>query len=585
MESVTDHLKRLREERIAREKARIEKLRELNLKKVAVKNHIHVNTSAKRPSSVPVTAKPRQALSQVKLEGKSSSLIPGPSDKVANKTTNAVKTTTSAPKVTVNQKPSAKTDKSLANDSKTTGNTIKRVPNNEANKSKTSLIPNNTKKVLTERKPDLISNLGCKQGFPIRKDNMTTNLKLRKSLAVTNTKPEPIASRKSMIPKIPGSSMTSQSAPQNSVFERLYKPKYTQENHVNDVKKLQTDPDYLKKVIRTSGLILNKRHTVFEATKPKAAPVRRSISAVHFKRIGKHELSNCIQKFSSIGEKLNSVHLKHINEDENVKDEVVSAIRSERKKVKFMTPMSSFNTPRPEELQGRLKSWLAKRGKSLDSYHHLQCFGIHHLPHTINFDPKQFDEENKENIAVESDSDDDSYTETMNEEIPATKQWRNVSSVNDSVDLNESHDTTATCSDVVNTDNIVVGALNDLTEILREGYDWQQCARWLRAIRERFPACARHSAYWECRAALEEARGDLPASVQCWEEAIANGTEHTVAEASLDHLLDKFMQLKISPNSGKRQPDPKFVDMKNVFKSTIIRFAVQQAKLSVNRLG
>ncbi|CAH0601912.1 unnamed protein product [Chrysodeixis includens] len=406
---------------------------------------------------------------------------------------------------------------------------------------------------------------------------MTTNLKLRKSLAVTNTKPEPAAARKSMIPKIPGSSMTSQS--QNSVFERLYKPKYTQENHVNDVKKLQTDPDYLKKVIRTTGLILNKRHTVFEASRPKAAPVRRSISAVHFKRIGKHELSNCIQKFSSIGEKLNSIHLKHINEDDNVKDEVVSAIRSERKKVKFMTPMSNFNTPRPEELQSRLKSWLAKRGKSMDSYHHLQCFGIHHLPHTIAFDSKQFDEENKENIAVESDSDDDSYSETMNEEVPATKQWRNVSSVNDSVDLNESHDTTATCSDVVNTDNVVVGALNDLTEILREGYDWQQCARWLRAIRERFPSAAHTAAYWECRAALEETRGDLPASVQCWEEAIANGTEHTVVEASLDQLLDKFMQLKISPNSGKRQPDPKFVDMKNVFKSTIIRFAVQQAKL------
>jgi hypothetical protein len=44
-------------------------------------------------------------------------------------------------------------------------------------------------------------------------------------------------------------------------------------------------------------------------------------------------------------------------------------------------------------------------------------------------------------------------------------------------------------------------------------------------VRERFPRAAGAAAYWECRAALEETRGDLPASVQCWEEAIAKGTE------------------------------------------------------------
>lgn len=255
-------------------------------------------------------------------------------------------------------------------------------------------------------------------------------------------------------------------------------------------------------------------------------------------------------------------------------------MKSERKKVTFVTPVPNLNTPRPEELQARLKAWLQKRGKSLDSYHHLQCFGIHHLQKNLCFDNKPYDEENKENIALESDSDNDSYTENMNEEDNVNK-WRTASIVSDSVDFNESQNTTSTYSDALNMDEVLIGALNDLTELLREGFAWEQCARWLRAIRERFPSAIGSAAYWECRAALEERRGDLPASVQCWEEAIAKGTEQSVVEANLDQLLDKFMQLKISPNSGKsrRQVDPKLVDVKNVFKSTIIRFAVQQAKL------
>ncbi|XP_021199771.3 uncharacterized protein LOC110383323 [Helicoverpa armigera] len=597
MDSVSDRLNKLREERIAREKARIEKLRELNLKKYnkdgestrnsttnlsmvnksvksevnfknpgPVKNNFHVNGTSKRPISVPTLkkelVKPKTDVKKSNFNGVNSNKnIPNIDKKPANPSNFDRKNVT---------------DKKVQNNEKKplqVSNLPKLAQNNDKKPPQVSNLPKFEKKFNTTT-----ANNVKKQHFPIRKaDSMTTNVKVRQSLAVTNNKPTNNIARKSMIPQ--NSSKTTSNV---SVFERLYKPKTVPQIQVNDVEKLHTDPNYLKKVIRNTGLILNKRHTVFENTKPKIAmPVRRSISAVHFKRIGKEELGNCIHKWASIGDKLNNVHLKHINEDENInEDRVVSAVKSERKKVTFMTPMGNLNTPRPEELQARLKSWLQKRGKSLDSYHHLQCFGLHHLPHSIKFDPKAFDEENKENIAVESDSDDDSYTENMNGEVKESEKWRTASVVSDSVDFNESQNTTVTCSDVVNLDDVVVGALNDLTEILREGFDWEQCARWLRAIRERFPGAPQCAAYWECRAALEERRGDLPASVQCWEEAIAKGTERSVVEANLDQLLDKFMQLKISPSSGKRrQADPKLVDVKNVFKSTIIRFAVQQAKL------
>lgn len=105
------------------------------------------------------------------------------------------------------------------------------------------------------------------------------------------------------------------------------------------------------KVIKDSNLLFNKRHTVFEQLKS-TAPVRRSISAVHFKRIPKSELANCITKWSSC-ENVNKTPLKEINEDELVKhDKLVSAVKSERKKVTFQRA-SIHNGPTTAELQTR----------------------------------------------------------------------------------------------------------------------------------------------------------------------------------------------------------------------------------------
>lgn len=395
-----------------------------------VKNNFHVNGTTKRPISAPLfkNAKPKIG-------------------------TNAVETTKVDKVLPANErKPlTATVDKKIA---KGTSNKLFETKKPIDRKPATSTQLNKDKKPAVHERKSSVPNINLS----------------RKSLAPPE-KPKWNQARKSLAPtKTPQSASKTTTASNNSVFERLYQNKPTHNTHASDVEKLQTDPNYLKKVIRTTGLILNKRHTVFDV-KPKVdVPVRRSISAVHLKRISKHELNNCIHKWSSIGDKLNKVHLKHINEDEKVhEDKVISAIKSERRKVTFLTPVPSLNTPRPEELQARLKSWLQKRGKSLDSYHHLQCFGIHHLPRSLRFDTKLYDDENKENIAVESDSDDGSYTENMNEEAEnVNNKWRTASIVSDSVDFNESQNTTTTCSDVINTDEVVIGALNDLTELLRE---------------------------------------------------------------------------------------------------------------------
>ncbi|KAL0858876.1 hypothetical protein ABMA27_011320 [Loxostege sticticalis] len=586
MSSVEERLNKMREERLAREKARIDKLRELNLKKYNKNEPQHPAKHA--VSNISLAAKP------VKTDNPSNirSGIPTATNSTKN---NAV------PKMKNNFHVNGTTKRPVSVPLPTKKPAVKDSTVNQKPKSLTMVkkeapkITKDAKPLKEIRKPSSIPKVTQKKPVNIDKNNQTTKSvsnprDIRKSFAPkpnTSLLKSTLMSRKSLQPP----KTDSKTNPRESVFDRLYKPKPVAKKVTDDVHKLQTDPNYLKKVIKDSGLIMNKRHTVFDVKTKVDPPVRRSISAVHFKRISKSEMNNCIHKWSSIGEKLDKIHLNDINEDETVKeDKVISAVKSERKRVKFQTPVPfNFNTPKPEELQARLKSWLQKRGKSLDSYHHLQCFGIHHINQKmkpiIDIEPPKFelyDDEDKENIAVEDDSDNESFTENMNDDLDT--QWRQASYVSeyqDSVDLNDTQESMVTSSDtMIHVDEVLMGALNDLTDLLREGFDWEQCARWLRAIRDRFPYASETAAYWECRAALEERRGDLPASVQCWEEAIAKGTEHSVVEANLDQLLDKFMQLKISPNSGAaKRADPKMVDVKNVFKSTIIRFAVQQARL------
>ncbi|XP_063372265.1 uncharacterized protein LOC134660451 [Cydia amplana] len=620
MESVEERLNKARQERIAREKARIDKLRELNLKKY---NKNESQGIFKAPSTASLanktlnsTIKPRNDLSTSNLK------CPSTIREVKNNFSNVKRSLTApmpkkptaeikpvmksaAPRVTevkndskmltkstVPLKNTVKKDfissnKIIANSVKLPVNGVKSVPNvarktlapiKMANQLKLSEIQSKMSEKAKECRKSMIPN----QQF--EKPKLTA----RKSMAPVNQSKiseKPTESRKSMIPMRPLNATKNR----ESVFDRLYKPKTVQKSELSDADRLQRDPVFLQKVLQQGSLIASKRHTIFgqNFAKPVTkAPVRRSISAVHLKRISKKELGNCFQKWSSIGEKLDEIDITTTNEDDKVtQDTIQSAIKSERKRVRLQTP--TF-TPRPAEMQHRLQKWLQSRGKSIQSYQHLQCFGIYHLaekpikPLFIKGQPEDFNDENKENIELEHDSDNDSYTDCMNEPNDDDKtKWRGrISYVSDSVCMNDSeHDTTLN-SDEAPVDDVLLGALNDLTELLREGFDWEQCARWLRAIRTRFPHAPSLAAYWECRAALEETRGDLPASVQCWEEAIAKGTQHSVVDANLDQLLDKFMQLKISPSSGTRdRVDPKLVDVKNVFKSTIIRFAVQQAKL------
>ncbi|KPI96278.1 hypothetical protein RR46_12308 [Papilio xuthus] len=591
MSSVNERLAKLREERKAREEERIRKLRELNLKKY---NNFDLNSDSETKNGVSnsVKNKPR-----VLSAARGSVSIPKPIKKppVSN---NGQSTTAALNRNnnTVDSKDNALNNCTESDQPLNKANDVKQEPvenisdnlphtsNSTEQNANTKTITMNTKATVTNHR-ETLAPISTKPRVALKLFT-TTKTDSRKSLPAFKTK-----DIKKFSPR------------RESVFERLYKPKTVTKRVVDDAQRLRTDPSYLKKVIEDSQLTTGVKRPI-----PQTKPVRRSISAVHLRRISKSEQAKCIQNWASVGEKLDKVNVNEIDEDDCISyEKVVSAVKSERKKVKFMTPVTmKYNTPSTEELQSRLQKWLQKRGKSMDSYHHLQCFGIRHLskkplelPSLPLFDDE---DENKENVAAETDSDNQSYTDNLNHhdtDFPKDKedfgkdQWRSASFVSESVSMNEINDTTLTPSvDFNHLDVLLHGALTDLTELLREeiiimsvcvvmqGFEWGQCACWLRSIRGRFPAVTQTAAYWECRAALEERRGDLPASMQCWEEAIVMGTERSVVEENLDQLLDKFMQLKISP-SNRHEPkvDPKMVDVKNVLKSTIIRFAVHKAKI------
>ncbi|XP_013177292.1 PREDICTED: uncharacterized protein LOC106124842 [Papilio xuthus] len=643
MSSVNERLAKLREERKAREEERIRKLRELNLKKYnnfdlnsdsetkngvsnSVKNKPRV-LSAARGSVSSLASKPstskyvtlhrqealnitRQKSTEIKPKNSTSSgnhfetKQKAKSNNVHVKNLNARLSTVPKP---IKKPPVSNNGQSTTAALNQNNNTVDSKDNALNNCTESDQPLNKANDVKQEPVENISDNLphtsnSTEQNANTKTITMNTKATVtnhRETLAPISTKPRVALklftttktdSRKSL-PAFKTKDIKKFSPRRESVFERLYKPKTVTKRVVDDAQRLRTDPSYLKKVIEDSQLTTGVKRPI-----PQTKPVRRSISAVHLRRISKSEQAKCIQNWASVGEKLDKVNVNEIDEDDCISyEKVVSAVKSERKKVKFMTPVTmKYNTPSTEELQSRLQKWLQKRGKSMDSYHHLQCFGIRHLskkplelPSLPLFDDE---DENKENVAAETDSDNQSYTDNLNHhdtDFPKGKedfgkdQWRSASFVSESVSMNEINDTTLTPSvDFNHLDVLLHGALTDLTELLREGFEWGQCACWLRSIRGRFPAVTQTAAYWECRAALEERRGDLPASMQCWEEAIVMGTERSVVEENLDQLLDKFMQLKISP-SNRHEPkvDPKMVDVKNVLKSTIIRFAVHKAKI------
>ncbi|KAJ8928107.1 hypothetical protein NQ314_019333 [Rhamnusium bicolor] len=172
------------------------------------------------------------------------------------------------------------------------------------------------------------------------------------------------------------------------------------------------------------------------------------------------------------------------------------------------TPLPSLN-----DLQKRLNDWLAKRGKSLSTFHHLKCFGVQ------GSEQEPIDDENKENIEVDEDLDKGSYEDLK------------ISVENDSA-KSKTSSSKSPLSNEENSESVAKAALEDLLKLIQEGYPRPQCEGWLELIRRKYQKLEEEPQYWECRAAIEQSRGNISNAVHCYKTAIVQGAEKISSSSS-----------------------------------------------------
>lgn len=99
-------------------------------------------------------------------------------------------------------------------------------------------------------------------------------------------------------------------------------------------------------------------------------------------------------------------------------------------------------------------------------------------------------------------------------------------------------------------------------------------------IQNKFENVVNQASYWECRASIEQARGNFAQAVDCYENAIVQGAEVENISESLDDLLKKFSLFNISPRPENDNKERTRIvrEAKNIFKSSIIQFAIQKKK-------
>lgn len=293
-----------------------------------------------------------------------------------------------------------------------------------------------------------------------------------------------------------------------SVFTRLYRHAL----HRHTTMKPQNPPTNTNTAKHNQHKPMHKSNNISSTlktqntTKAYPKPPIRSASAIQHKGMPTSELSNTLKRHSTIAECINP----------------------------------SQKVMHSSELQTRLNQWLKNRGKSLSAYHHLTCFGVHHLPPTPTAAATAQDDEDKENIPQDI-PDDASYTDNLHDRDNDSHEWRRASVCSEGDDSPMTPAVKA----------LMLGALKDIYNLLCEGYSGSECNGWLRALRRKCPTIADTQLYWQCCELITQ----LPEN------------NSNIPELSLEPLLSTFQKLQISSDSNKATNNA------HAFNSTHIKIA------------
>ncbi|XP_075211112.1 uncharacterized protein LOC142318411 isoform X2 [Lycorma delicatula] len=277
-----------------------------------------------------------------------------------------------------------------------------------------------------------------------------------------------------------------------------------------------------------------------------------------------------------------------------------------------------------DQMSAQLSAWASSKGKSLDSYRHLKCFISNIPPQTTCRTVLQSSSTSKKgpvsrynfisslnntkgsnarNQNILNDITNHSTVQIINT-IFETDETDNVVNDNDckQVESKVSVDELLTSAPdsssqsllmpeplIVNNSEtlktVTISALNELLSLIQSKYSWEACEDWLIAIRQRNPTVDSLPEYWECMAQLEETRGDLQLAVDSYERAVMRGAEVQHIDLCLDRMFEKLKELNINPkesediscNKVKRKKNN--ANLKDIFKSTVIKFALIQKKV------
>ncbi|GLH05278.1 Ckap2 [Gryllus bimaculatus] len=257
------------------------------------------------------------------------------------------------------------------------------------------------------------------------------------------------------------------------------------------------------------------------------------------------QLKSILRKSASVGD-LRKMNMK--SEDVGVLGEIENgpeskALNKSFKSVAFFSPLhnSSFtpinitNTPTPSVLRKRLEDWLAKRGKSAFSYRHLCCFG---LPKNMSIVPSEMNSSRDPRFSkFKTGANDQNDAEPcLNETItlePSDSQLSHSHDKNHDIYIENSAPKDSStpehesdCFDENKENNAYLShpdALNDLRKL----------------VHSTRPTVKEIPQYWECLAALEEARGDFSSAVDCYGRAIVKGADADDVDEHLDDLWEK----------------------------------------------
>nr|CAD7443839.1 unnamed protein product [Timema bartmani] len=227
-----------------------------------------------------------------------------------------------------------------------------------------------------------------------------------------------------------------------------------------------------------------------------------------------------------------------------------------------------------------LVDWLEKRGKSVTNFHHLHCFGLH---------ASEFEKEANKRINLKKHINLASQAVAVSPTTTTTtiqdKQHDIMTPQKLGAVDEERHN--PICSSTPNqspsvTPNQVQDSLEDKENVFRgdlDGYPRDKCEEWLDVILKNCRSAFDKPTYWECLASLEESRGDFSMAIECYSRAIIRGAQPEEIGQSLDQLLQTFGRPKMDAalqELGDKKMSRKSLDARNVFKSTIIKFALQQ---------